>query len=91
MVAAAFKDVSFLGCFISLLFVSGDIAKQLLSSLPGAVCTFGEGWGFLGKPPGAIAVHVQEISLLSVLPDLSKLRTFQPGPATRSPAQAPRV
>lgn len=31
MVAAAFKDVSFLGCFILVLFISGDIAQESLS------------------------------------------------------------
>ena len=60
MVAAAFKDVYFLGCFILVLFISDDIAKESLSFLPGAVCTSGKGRGILCKPPGAIAMHVQE-------------------------------
>lgn len=60
MVAAAFKAVSFLGCFVSGLAISGDIAEESLSFLPGAVCASGEGQGFLCKPPGATAMHVQE-------------------------------
>lgn len=60
MVAAAFKDVSFLGWFVSVLFISGDIAKESPSFLPGAACASGVGRGFLCKALGATAMPVQE-------------------------------
>lgn len=89
MAAAAFKDVSFLGCFVSVLFILGDIAEELLSFLPLAACASGEGRGFLCTPPRAIAVHIQGHLAAELFAWSVQISLLLAGSHCKYPAQAP--
>lgn len=51
MVVAAFKDVFFLGCFVLVLFILGDIAQESLSFPPTLSVLLGRDGAFCANLP----------------------------------------